>query len=68
MNTYTQGLNQLAQYKVFGHPMFLTNVEVFEVDTPKNCFTLVERTPLQQRIKLYSLQTNSRDERVSATH
>lgn len=45
--------------------MFLTNMEVFVVDTPKNSFTLVERTTLQQRIKIYSLQANTRSERVS---
>ena len=44
--------------------MFLAHMEVFEVDSPKNSFTLVERTALQQRIKLYSLQTKAKDERV----
>lgn len=45
--------------------MFLAHMELFEVDSPKNTLTLVERTALQQRIKLYSLQTSSKDERVS---
>lgn len=60
-----QGQNQLVQYKVFGHLMSLASLEVFEVDSPKHCLTLVERTQLHQRIKMYTLQTNSKDERVS---
>ena len=59
-----QGLNQLAQYKVFGHPMSLVHLEVLEVDSPRHCLTLVERTQLQQRIKIYTLQTTSKEERV----
>lgn len=57
--------NQLVQYRVFGHPISLANLEVLEVDSPKHCLTLVERTQLQQRIKMYTLQTHSKEERVS---
>ena len=57
--------NQLVQYRVFGHPMSLANLEVLEVDSPKHCLTLIERTQLQQRIKMYTLQTHSKEERVS---
>lgn len=60
-----QGQNQLVQYKVFGHPMSLVSLEVFEVDSPKHCLTLVERTQLHQRIKMYTLQTNNKEDRVS---
>ena len=65
MYVFVQGQNQLVQYRVFGHPMSLVSLEVFEVDSPKHCLTLVERTQLHQRVKMYTLQTNSKEERVS---
>ena len=64
INFLLQGHNQLAQYKVFGHPMFLNDLEVLEVDSPSNAFTIIEKTLLQQRIKIYTLQANSKDEKV----
>lgn len=62
--TKKEGHNQLAQYKVFGHPMFLNDMEVLEVDSPSNTFTVIEKTLLQQRIRIYSLQTGSKEERT----
>ena len=59
--------NQLIRYKVYGHPLFLDSIELHDIaynSTHKHVITIVEKTALQQKIQVYSLQAASKDDKV----
>ncbi len=59
--------NQLIRYHVYGHPLFLESIELHDVTynaTHKHIVTIVEKTALQQKIKVYSLQAAGKDDKV----
>ena len=52
---------------MFGHPLFLESLELYDVpfnQTHKHVITLVEKTVLQQRIRVYSFQAVNKDDKV----
>ncbi|XP_064400266.1 pleckstrin homology domain-containing family G member 6-like [Halichondria panicea] len=58
--------NQLIRYHVYGHPLFLESIELHDVTynaTHKHIVTIVEKTALQQKIKVYSLQAAGKDDK-----
>lgn len=65
-----QSLDQLTRYYMCGHPMLLCQLDIHDV--PHNqlhghIITLVEKNTFQQQVGIYSLQTISRDEKVTRT-
>lgn len=67
-HTHIQNFNQLIRYQVFGHPLYLQDMELFDVPlspTNKHIFTLVEKTITQQRIRVYTLKASNKDDKVS---
>ena len=58
---------QLTQYVVYRRPLFLRNLELHPIPSSpshKHLITLVEKTSLDQRVALYSLQAARQEEKV----
>ena len=58
---------QLVQYILYQHPLALASLEVCEAplsQAQKNIFTLLERSPLGCYVRSYTLQAESKEEKV----
>jgi len=58
---------ELTQYVVYRRPLFLKDLELHPIPTSpshKHIFTLVEKTALNQRVAVYSLQTVTKEDKV----
>ena len=61
-------LLQLAQYVLYQHPLAVTSLEVCDVPASVvqrgNVFTLMERSPLGCLVHSYTLQAESKEDKV----
>ncbi len=58
---------QLTRYTVYKRPLFLHSIEFHSLPfstTHKHTFTMVEKTCLDQQVAVYSLQAETKREKV----